>query len=122
MPGATPSSRARGRAPCAAAGCVMNERTRSAANAGRTPKEYRPLSFRTMAIVPLFGHTEVRARLSDAVARQALPASILIQGARGVGKQRLSLWLAQLLLCERPADEPCGQCQGCRFSLELRHP
>ncbi|HEU4995951.1 MAG TPA: hypothetical protein VFT29_14095 [Gemmatimonadaceae bacterium] len=75
-----------------------------------------------MAIVPLFGHADLRARLRDAVARQALPASILFQGARGVGKQRLGLWLAQLLLCERPTDESCGQCQGCRFSLELRHP
>src|SRR5262245_8181327 len=109
MPGATPSSRARGRAPCAAADCVMRRRRGIAAIAGRTPKEYRRLSFRTMAIVPLFGHDELRARLSDAMSRQALPASLLLQGPRGVGKQRLGLWLGQLLLCERPTTEPCGK-------------
>ena len=75
-----------------------------------------------MGIVPLYGHEELRARLADARARSALPASLLLQGARGVGKQRLALWLAQLLLCEAPGREPCGKCQHCRFALELTHP
>lgn len=75
-----------------------------------------------MPIVPLFGHAELRARLADARKRGALPASILLHGPRGVGKQRLALWLGQLLLCAAPGDEPCGQCQHCRFVEELRHP
>src|SRR5437762_4756480 len=78
-----------------------------------------------MPIVPLFGHTELRARLTDAVQRGTLPASLLLEGPRGVGKQRLSLWLAQLLLCDAPAPggrEPCGACQSCRFVLSLSHP
>ena len=75
-----------------------------------------------MPIVPLFGHADVRARLADARARGALPASILFHGPRGVGKQRLALWLGQLLLCASPGREPCGECQHCRFMEELRHP
>lgn len=75
-----------------------------------------------MAIVPLYGHEELRARLAGAVGRNSLPATLLLQGPRGVGKQRLALWLAQLLLCERPSKEPCGECRGCRFSLGLTHP
>ena len=76
-----------------------------------------------MAIVPLFGHEELRTRLRDAVARNALPATLLLQGPRGVGKQRLGLWLAQLLLCEaEPQRTPCGECRDCRFALELTHP
>ena len=47
---------------------------------------------------------------------------MVLTGPVGVGKQRLALWLAQVLLCERPADEPCGSCIGCRQVLELRHP
>jgi DNA polymerase-3 subunit delta' len=41
-----------------------------------------------------------------------------------VGKQRLALWLGQLLLCEASADreKPCGECRACRFALELAHP
>lgn len=72
-------------------------------------------------IIPVFGHAQLRARLSDSIQRGALPASILLQGPRGVGKQRLALWLAQRLLCQAPAA-PCGECQSCRFALELRHP
>jgi len=75
-----------------------------------------------MGIVPLYGHDELRQRLRTAAARGSVPATLLFQGVRGVGKQRLALWLAQLLLCERPDDAPCDQCRGCRFALELTHP
>lgn len=75
-----------------------------------------------MPIVPLYGHAALRARLSDAAARGTLPASILLAGPRGVGKQRLALWLGQLLLCSGPEPHPCGGCQSCRYALELAHP
>jgi DNA polymerase III subunit delta' len=79
-----------------------------------------------MPIVPLFGHEDLRARILEASARNSLPSSMLLQGPRGVGKQRLALWIAQLLLCDAPANangpRPCGVCQSCRFSLELTHP
>lgn len=51
----------------------------------------------------------------------SLPGSILFEGQRGIGKQRLALWLAQLLVCERE-DRPCGTCLACRSALDLRHP
>jgi DNA polymerase-3 subunit delta' len=38
-----------------------------------------------------------------------------------VGKQRLALWLAQLVLCERREDEPCGACRACRLVEGLTH-
>jgi DNA polymerase-3 subunit delta' len=44
-------------------------------------------------IVPLFGHHEVRERLENSLRRGSFPASLLLQGMRGVGKQRLALWL-----------------------------
>jgi DNA polymerase-3 subunit delta' len=76
-----------------------------------------------MAIVPLFGHAELRARLLEVAARGSLPATILLQGPRGVGKQRLALWLGQLLLCDTPTTTgPCRSCRTCRFSEELKHP
>ena len=79
-------------------------------------------SARPEGLIPLFGHGSLQSQLSDAVGRAALPASLLFQGARGVGKQRLAIWLAQLLLCERPGAEPCGTCTQCRFSSRLTHP
>src|SRR5215212_3741181 len=75
-----------------------------------------------MALLPLHGHEDLRSRLRAAHERNALPSSLLFQGIRGVGKQRLALWLGQMLLCENEGRAPCGACQHCRFSLELTHP
>ena len=72
-------------------------------------------------IIPLFGHEALRKRFLDAIARDALPASLLLHGPRGAGKQRLALWLAQALLCTGTAP-PCGRCQSCRYAVELGHP
>jgi DNA polymerase-3 subunit delta' len=78
-------------------------------------------------IVPLHGHAALRARLLDTHARGALPASLLLHGPRGVGKQRLALWLAQALVCDgaadaRPRGEACGRCQHCRYAEQYAHP
>jgi len=68
------------------------------------------------------GHEEARASLARAHRRQLLPAALLLHGPRGVGKQRVALWLAQLLVCARPQLEPCGSCPACRMALGLEHP
>ncbi|MEO8193565.1 MAG: hypothetical protein ABI681_06920 [Gemmatimonadales bacterium] len=74
-----------------------------------------------MPLVDLYGHEELRARLSRSVAAGSLPASLLFHGPRGVGKQRLALWLAQLLLCQE-AERPCGKCRSCKYARDLTHP
>jgi DNA polymerase III subunit delta' len=73
-------------------------------------------------IVPLVGHEPLRVRLSDAAARGTLPASLLLHGPVGVGKQRLGLWLGQLLLCANEGVRPCGACRSCRYVADLAHP
>jgi len=75
-----------------------------------------------MALPPLIGHMGLRTRLAHAVAKGALPQVILLTGPAGVGKQRLSLWLAQLVLCERRGSEPCQECRPCRLIGTLSHP
>jgi DNA polymerase III subunit delta' len=45
-----------------------------------------------------------------------------LTGSRGAGKQRLALWLGQLVLCERTGAEPCGECRTCRLVQTLSHP
>jgi len=75
-----------------------------------------------MALPPLLGHAGLRARLAQAVAKGTLPQVILLTGPAGVGKQRLALWLAQLVLCERRGNEPCGECRACRLAASLSHP
>jgi len=72
-------------------------------------------------IVDLYGHELLRARLSESVRAGTLPSSLLFHGLRGVGKQRLALWLAERLLCEEP-NAPCGECKACRYVREVTHP
>ncbi len=80
-----------------------------------------PCHISSMPLVDLYGHEEIRALLSESAASGKLPGSLLLHGPRGVGKQRLALWLGQLLLCS--ADEkPCGKCRACEYSRSVTHP
>src|SRR5437899_2466484 len=79
-----------------------------------------------MLLPPLIGHEGVKTRLAGAHASGKLPQALLLAGPRGVGKQRIALWLAQLIHCEAPRSgspqEPCGECRSCRLVLSLQHP
>lgn len=75
-----------------------------------------------MPLQPLVGHTEARRRVGAAHRAGRLPQVLLLTGHPGVGRQRFGLWVAQLLLCEQPSEEPCGSCGPCRRVLGLVHP
>ncbi len=76
-----------------------------------------------MTLHPHWGHQELRETLARARSRGSLPATILIHGMKGVGKQHLALWLGRLLLCREPGPEgPCEACHSCRLALKLEHP
>ncbi len=76
-----------------------------------------------MTLPPVAGHESTRAIFSGAHARDSLPAALLIHGLAGIGKQRVALWIGQLLHC-RALDVrgPCGDCRSCRTTLSLQHP
>lgn len=78
----------------------------------------------TRGLGPLVGHEDVRASLALAAANRALPNTLLIYGPPGIGKQRLALWLGQLLTCQRLDKDgaPCGSCEACRLNLRIEHP
>jgi DNA polymerase-3 subunit delta' len=72
---------------------------------------------------PVVGHQDVQQVLAGAHARDSLPSTLLLHGPKGVGKQRVALWLAQLLVCEVPSlDGPCESCPSCRMALGVEHP
>src|SRR4051812_12014594 len=75
-----------------------------------------------VTIVNLFGHEPLRDRLSASLRSGKLPSSLLLQGPRGVGKQRLAIWIAEQLLCTAATDAPCGKCVSCRYVRALTHP
>ena len=70
-----------------------------------------------VSLPALRGHAEARAPSGPRAPRRPLPQSLLLHGPAGIGKERLGLWLAQLLVCEAPGAEggPCGACQPCRL-------
>jgi DNA polymerase III subunit delta' len=70
----------------------------------------------------IVGHEQVRTALGRAVRNGSLAQSILLYGPRGAGKERLGLWLAGLLVCERAGTAPCGHCPHCRLVDRLEHP
>ena len=74
-----------------------------------------------MPLVRPYGHQALRERLARSAGQRTLPASLLLHGPKGIGKQRIALWLAQLLLCEKE-NPPCGKCRSCQYSLNLTHP
>jgi DNA polymerase III subunit delta' len=76
-----------------------------------------------IGLPPLRGHEDARVRFARAAAAGALPQSILLHGPAGIGKERLGLWIAQLLVCESPVEAgPCGLCLSCRLTDRLEHP
>jgi DNA polymerase III subunit delta' len=83
-----------------------------------------------MPLPPLYGHEGIRYRLAGAIASGRLPQALLFEGPQGVGKQRLALWLAHLLVCEPGSatktgeglSEGCGTCQPCKLVMGLAHP
>lgn len=74
-----------------------------------------------MPLVELYGHEEIRGLLGNSADQGKLPGSLLFHGPRGVGKQRLALWLAQRLLCAA-GEKPCNECRNCEYARNLTHP
>lgn len=75
-----------------------------------------------MSIRPIYGHRSLLNRLGGALASGRFPQAALFVGPPGVGKQRLALWAAQGLLCERGPAAPCGECRSCHQAAGLGHP
>lgn len=75
-----------------------------------------------MSLRPIYGHESLFDRLAGALASGRFPQATLLVGPPGVGKQRIALWAAQGLLCERGPGAPCGECPACRQILALSHP
>ena len=70
---------------------------------------------------PFRGHHALRTSLHRALSRGTLPATVLIHGMPGCGKQSLALWMAQTALCTGD-PRPCDRCRSCRLALRLQHP
>lgn len=52
----------------------------------------------------------------------AFPHAALVFGEAGLGAAEFARRLAQALLCETPAEPPCGECRACRLWRAGAHP
>ena len=73
-------------------------------------------------LAPVIGHEDIRSALATAARNGELTHALLLHGPPGIGKQRVALWLAQLLVCERREATPCDRCLPCRLARQLEHP
>lgn len=63
-----------------------------------------------------------RQQLAQARVEGHMPHALLVHGTERSGHSTLAVWAAQLVLCERPGSEPCGQCNSCVLFLAGNHP
>jgi DNA polymerase III subunit delta' len=62
------------------------------------------------------------ATLAAAYKADRLSHALLIHEAPGAGGNWLAKWVAQLVLCQKPAQAPCGACPGCHRVVTAQHP
>lgn len=92
-----------------------------------------------MAFRDVAGHRALVRLVAGAVARQALPPSLILAGPDGVGKRLVATAVAQALNCAEPlraapdgaaaaddaggfAIDACGECRACRRIARALHP
>lgn len=51
-----------------------------------------------------------------------LPHALLLTGVEGLGQTEFGIYLAQLLLCDRGGEQPCGDCRQCHLMQQGYHP
>ncbi|HLY53450.1 MAG TPA: hypothetical protein VKQ31_10610 [Steroidobacteraceae bacterium] len=73
------------------------------------------------ATAPAWTAPERRAFIAAHLAGR-LPHALLVHEAPGAGGEWLAHWAARLVLCERPAQAPCGSCRACQRVLAWQHP
>ncbi|MFQ5926929.1 MAG: ATP-binding protein [Terriglobia bacterium] len=72
-----------------------------------------------MGFTEFVGNAKVVAVLAQMLARESIPAALLLGGQKGVGKYTLATMFARALLCERAQGDFCGACGSCRALAAL---
>jgi len=60
-------------------------------------------------------HEEAWQQLAERRARGRFPHALLLCGPAGLGQRAFAERAVAMLLCERDAEAPCGQCRSCRL-------
>lgn len=64
----------------------------------------------------------VKDELNTAMDNDSLSHAIIIEGAKGTGKQTIAKIIAQYCVCSSENSKPCGTCLNCLKAKALAHP
>lgn len=64
----------------------------------------------------------VKDELNTAMDNDSLSHAIIIEGAKGTGKQTIAKIIAQYCVCSSENSKPCGTCRNCLKAKALAHP
>ena len=65
-------------------------------------------------MVGIIGHSKIRSRLENLLAKSAVPHALLFAGAHSIGKKLVAQELYQTLFCEHKSPYGgCGNCKNC---------
>jgi DNA polymerase-3 subunit delta' len=69
------------------------------------------------------GHQLQKDAFQKALVHKRWPSAILFSGTQGIGKKRLALGMAQVLLCEKTNENfmACGSCGSCKRVESKQH-
>lgn len=75
----------------------------------------------------VIGHSIQIQNLKHAISFQKLPHAVIFSGPSSIGKKKLAIALAQVLICEKnnltnspPSDTACGECGSCLRVTKLQ--
>ncbi|MCG9127184.1 DNA polymerase III subunit delta' [Candidatus Poribacteria bacterium] len=72
----------------------------------------------------IIGHKNIVSQLQNAVKSERIAGAYLFSGIKGVGKETVAMYFAELILCEdkNNSGSPCKSCRGCRKIENGNHP
>ena len=66
--------------------------------------------------------TDARELIRRLLQDGRLPHAFLILSKEGLGATQLADWIAAAVLCDTPAQQPCGHCPSCKLLQSDSHP
>jgi DNA polymerase III subunit delta' len=72
-----------------------------------------------MGFDSFLGNSAAVQNLREMLRAERVPGALLFTGPEGVGKKTLALMMAKAMVCERLADDFCGECPHCKRAEEM---
>lgn len=75
-----------------------------------------------MDFTKIIGHEKIIEKLKNAIDKNEISHSYLLEGSESIGKKMVALSFAKTLLCKEGGLEPCNRCNSCLKFDNFNHP